>query len=100
MPDLFIQHARWQEELVTPDDKRLVSGKGCDCICMGCDEPLILRRGKVRRWHFAHYKDQGISCSEKSLIHNIVKAWIAKDLKGQTILLPPHPELDSPQGFL
>ena len=99
MPDLFIQHARWQQELVTPDDKRLISGKGCRCICMGCDEPLILRRGKIRRWHFAHYKDQGISCSEKSLIHNIVKAWIAKELKGQTILLPSHPELDSPQGF-
>ena len=46
MYGLLIQHARWQGELVTPDDTRLETGAKCDCVCIGCGEPLILRRGK------------------------------------------------------
>ena len=98
MSDLRIQHARWQEELVSPDDPRLVSGKKCGCVCMGCDEPLILRRGKKNRPHFAHRAET--TCNEKCMIHNIVQAWIAQELPGKIIPLRPHPELDSPRGFL
>lgn len=98
MSDLRIQHARWQGELVTPDDQRLVSGKKCGCVCMGCGEPLILRRGEIRRSHFAHLAET--ACDKKCRIHNIVQAWIAKELPGKTVPLPPHPELDSPYGFL
>lgn len=98
MSDLRIQHARWQEELVSPDDPRLVSGKKCGCVCMGCGESLILRRGKKNRPHFAHHAET--TCDEKCMIHNIVQAWVAQELPGKSIPLPPHPELDSPRRFL
>ena len=98
MSDLRIQHAKWQGELVTPDDQRLVSGKKCGCVCMGCGEPLILRRGEIRRPHFAHLAET--ACDKKCMIHNIVQAWVAQELPGQIIPMPPHPELDSPRGFL
>ncbi len=94
---LLIQHARWQGELVMPDDIRLETGAKCDCVCIGCGEPLILRRGEKKRWHFAHRAKT--SCGGESYIHKVVKAWTAEKLIGQTIPLPPHPELDSPQGF-
>lgn len=97
MPDLLILYARWQGELVTPDDTRLEMGAQCGCTCIGCDEPLILRRGEKNRWHFAHRA--GTSCGGETYIHKVVKAWIAEKLIGQVIPLPPHPELDSPQKF-
>lgn len=97
MPDLLIQHARWQEELVTPVDRRLKSGNKCGCTCIGCGESLILRRGKKRRHHFAH--QNSTICDSRSMIHNTVQAWVAKELPGKGILLPPHPELDSPREF-
>ena len=97
MSGLLIQHARWQGELVTPDDTRLETGAKCNCVCIGCGEPLILRRGEKKRWHFAHRAKT--SCGGETYIHKVVKTWIAEKLIGQTIPLSPHPELDSPQGF-
>ncbi len=55
MSDLRIQHARWQGGLVTPDDTRLEAGAKCDCVCLGCDESLILRRGEKNRPHNDHF---------------------------------------------
>lgn len=98
MSELRIQHARWQEELVTPDDLRLVLGKKCGCVCMGCGEPLILRRGKKNRPHFAHRAET--ICDNTCMIHNIVQTWIAQELSSELIPLPPHPVLDSPRWFV
>lgn len=97
MSELLIQYAKWQGELVKPVDTRIVSGKECGCVCAGCGEPLILRRGKRNRPHFAHQAKN--SCDREGLIHNIVQSWIAQELPGSTIPLPPHPELSSPIGF-
>ena len=97
MSGLLIQHARWQEELVTPDDTRFEAGAKCGCICIECGEPLILRRGEKKRWHFAHRAET--SCGGETYIHKVVKAWITEKLIGQVIPLPPHPELDRPQRF-
>ena len=98
MSDLLIQHARWQEELVTPLDPRLESGDKCGCLCIGCGESLILRRGQKRRHHFAHHA--ATICDTESMIHNIVQAWVAQELPGKAFVLPPHPEMDSPREFL
>ena len=97
MSGLLIQHARWQGALVTPDDTWLEGGAKCGCICIGCDEPLVLRRGEKKRWHFAHRAET--SCGGETYIHKVVKAWIAEKLIGQVIPLSSHPELDSPQRF-
>ncbi len=97
MPVLLIQHARWQGELVTPDDIRLKVGAKCDCVCIGCSEPLILRRGEKKQWHFAHRAKT--FCGGETYVHKVVKAWISEKLIGQTIPLLQHPQLDAPQGF-
>ena len=34
------------------------------------------------------------------MIHNIVQSWVAQELPGHIIPLPPHPGLDSSYGFL
>ena len=98
MSGLLIQHARWQKALVTPDDKRLEAGAKCGCVCIVCDKPLILRRGEKRRWHFAHRAET--SCGGETYIHNVVKTWIAEELPGQSIPLPPHPALSSPYRYM
>ena len=98
MSELLIQHAKWQGELVKPVDSRLVSGKDCGCVCAGCGESLILRRGKRNRPHFAHHAKS--PCDRESMIHNIVQSWVAQELPGSIIPLPPHPGLDSSYGFL
>lgn len=98
MSELLIQHAKWQDELVKPVDSRLVSGKDCGCVCAGCGESLILRRGKINRPHFAHRAKS--PCDRDSMIHNIVQGWVAQELPGRMIPLPPHPGLDSSYGFL
>ena len=98
MSELLIQYAKWQDELVKPVDTRIVSGKECGCVCAGCGESLILRRGKRNRPHFAHQAQT--SCARDCLIHNIVQTWVAQELPRHTIPLPPHPELSSPIGFL
>ena len=85
---LLIQHARWQGELITPDDTRLEAGAKCGCVCIECSEPLILRRGEKKRWHFAHRAKT--SCGGETYIHKVVKAWIAEKLIGQTIPLLLH----------
>ena len=97
MSALLILYARWQGKFVKPDDTRLEAGAKCGCVCIGCGEPLVLRRGEKKRWHFAHRAKT--SCGGETYIHKVVKAWIAEKLVGQTIPLSSHPELDSPQGF-
>ena len=98
MSELLIQHAMWQDELVKPVDSRLIAGKACSCVCAGCGESLILRRGKKNRPHFAHQAKS--PCDRDSMIHNIVQSWAAQELPGRVIPLPPHPELDCSYGFL
>ena len=98
MSELLIQHAKWQGELVKPVDTRIVSGKECGCVCAGCGESLILRRGKSNRPHFAHHAKS--PCARDSMIHNIVQSWAVQQLPGRIVPLPPHPELSSPIGFL
>jgi hypothetical protein len=44
------------------------TGLACDCLCPGCDTPLVLRQGKKRR-HFAHYRAVGTAHCVESAIH-------------------------------
>src|ERR1035438_10118103 len=49
------------------------SGRQSECVCPGCETPLIARKGELRQHHFAH--DSGTSCSEESALH-----WFGKHL--------------------
>ncbi|PHM72247.1 competence protein CoiA family protein [Xenorhabdus sp. KJ12.1] len=48
-----IDRAIFNDVIVSINDKRVLSGKS-GCICLGCGNPLIARKGKVVVWHFAH----------------------------------------------
>lgn len=48
-----IDRAYLNQELVLIDDKRVLSGKS-GCVCIGCGNPLIARKGTINAWHFAH----------------------------------------------
>lgn len=94
MSDLKIKIAKRRGKLVTPDTPQLDSGSKCGCVCIGCDKPLVLKRGKIRQSHFSH--PPRTACT----IHDIVKGWIAQALPGQILTLPEHPGLIAPRKFL
>jgi hypothetical protein len=48
--DIIILDVNWEEEL---DTLRLL-GKQDVLVCQGCRQPVRVRAGEFRRWHFAH----------------------------------------------
>lgn len=75
------------------------NGAACDCICPGCDRPLIAKQGDRLEWHFAH---EGDACEGaiESALHRAAKQVVAR---ARSILLPardfpPLPKSD-PRSF-
>ncbi|MCY9666468.1 hypothetical protein M5X11_16105 [Paenibacillus alginolyticus] len=70
------------EQLIHIEDA--MSGEKCGCICPGCHQPLIARKGKIKIHHFAHINSE---CKHglQTAIH-----LMAKDLleKHQNIRIP------------
>jgi hypothetical protein len=54
MNDLLIPFGvhRTTGDLVEPEDAE--KGRACNCLCPGCKAPLLCRRPKIKRDHFAH----------------------------------------------
>jgi len=48
--DIVILDSRWKDAV---DSLRSLDRQGA-LLCQGCKQPLRLRAGEVRRWHFAH----------------------------------------------
>ena len=48
--DIVILDSRWKDAV---DSLRSLDRQGV-LLCQGCKQPLRLRAGEVRRWHFAH----------------------------------------------
>lgn len=46
-------------------------GRKCECRCAVCHAPLVARKGKKLRHHFAH--DPGANCSEETVLHHLGK---------------------------
>ena len=67
--------------LVLPDDAKVAGSYRCP----GCGSELVIRRGKLRRAHFAHRRGGG--CSTESTLHRaakrrivqVVEAWLRSD---------------------
>lgn len=59
-------------EPVTPAD----ATKGEAYLCPGCELPLTLKKGEVKRPHFAHQK--GTSCTQESIFHKLGKLVILR----------------------
>jgi hypothetical protein len=59
------------------DAGRLVHIRDYDGVapvcCFGCGDAMVARRGRVRRWHFAHSVDSGLTCSHETALHAAAK---------------------------
>ncbi|MCF8198700.1 MAG: hypothetical protein K9J42_08035 [Sulfuritalea sp.] len=60
--------------LVSPDE--VPRGAGCNCLCPGCDRPVIARQGTEREWHFAHAKGGACQHGYEVSVHEIAKQMI------------------------
>lgn len=54
-------------------------GKLCGCLCPGCNEPLIARKGKIKAHHFSHFKGSDCASHGESVAHWIAKNWFAEN---------------------
>ncbi|MDQ9169000.1 hypothetical protein Q8A64_01115 [Oxalobacteraceae bacterium R-40] len=63
------------------------SGLACACTCLACQEPVIARKGAVRRWSFAHGADRPMPCewAAETALHYAMKQLIAEERR---ILIP------------
>ena len=69
--------------LVSPDE--VLRGAACNCLCPGCDRPVIARQGTEREWHFAHAKGDACQQGYEVSVHEIAKQIIRQRCE---LLLP------------
>lgn len=55
------------------------SGRHDDCVCPACFQPLIARKGAIKRHHFAH--DPGAQCNLESALHQSAKRLLLVGIK-------------------
>lgn len=112
-----LYHAVKNDQLVHIFD--VERGRSCGCVCAGCREPLIAKKGKIRRHHFAHDNKDGCTWGPETALHfaakeilkNAREVWIpgitTKFLKREEPLVKPgyisldRVTLESPkEGFV
>lgn len=60
-------------------------GLAADVLCYGCNEPLVARKGDIKRHHFAHQsKSADRKCGE-SWLHKYAKDWFVKHMPGKRL---------------
>lgn len=52
-------------------------GRACDCICAGCGQALIARKGAVRAHHFAHFGTSPCNGGVETVLHRLGKELVA-----------------------
>ncbi|MBQ7502457.1 hypothetical protein IJT93_07050 [bacterium] len=72
-------------ELVHIDDKDVLNGKQCECTCPACGDSLIAKKGKERRYHFAHASNESCADGYETLLHLLAKKILSE---AKNILLP------------
>ena len=91
-----IQLARSKESgrVVNVDSVR--RGKECDCVCLGCGEPVVANQGEIRVHYFSHLPDSGgfsnRPCKQQkrifeTLSHEMGKYWV-EEMK--ELEVPPY----------
>lgn len=64
--------------------------RGSSYHCIGCGQPMVLRRGKVRRAHFAHAGSAG-HCSPETVLHQLAKEAIKRGIEQALSEQRPYP---------
>ncbi len=75
------------EELVHIAD--VMSGKGCNCICPECKDPLIAKKGDSNMHHFAHQSEVVHNTCGESALHSKAKNIIKDHLTSIRLPLTP-----------
>lgn len=52
-------------------------GKSCQCICPGCNTPLIARKGQKNTWHFSH--SVAVECNGETALHKAAKQILVQE---------------------
>jgi hypothetical protein len=53
--------------------------KNNEYFCIDCNNTLIQKKGKIKRWHFSH-KGVNLNCSNESNSHKLAKEYIKENL--------------------
>lgn len=53
-------------------------GKACNCVCPGCKQPLIARKGNVRVEHFGHEADTDCRHGAETALHMAAKQLVTE----------------------
>lgn len=61
-------------------------GLTCQCICPGCKQPLVARKGKKKAHHFAHYQIGECNSGLETTLHLLAKTLLKQ---ARCIVLPP-----------
>lgn len=51
------------------DVSNVERGLKCDCICAKCGTPLLARKGKIKKHHFAHYNSEECVGAFETTLH-------------------------------
>ncbi len=63
------------------------SGLACDCVCASCGQPLIAKKGALRRHHFAHFEITDCQGSGETILHRLSKELLAGL---ESLMVPPY----------
>jgi len=59
------------DRLVSPDE--VPRGQACNCVCPGCEHPVIAKHGTEKVWHFAHAKASDCASAYEKSVHELAK---------------------------
>lgn len=62
-------------------------GLACECVCVSCGQPLIARKGAIRRHHFAHFEVTDCQGAGESVLHLLSKELLSEL---ESVEIPPY----------
>lgn len=55
------------------------SGFHADCLCLGCDKPLVAHKGSIKVHHFSHH--EVVTCNAETVLHKAAKRILSERLQ-------------------
>jgi len=77
------RYANYQGKIVNISDTNKIIFQKNDLICLFCNMPMIVKRGPVREWHFAHLTVENNKCTYESYLHKLAKLTLFNNIKNR-----------------